>query len=421
MGRILGMVRKDLLRQIRSPMAILFVLAFPVVFTTMLALAFGSGSSPAMPRVQLLIEDLDDSLLSQALLSVTASEQMAQYFDVRKVGPEGLQAIEQNEASALWRIPQNLQNDLLNRKPVEFELIRNPAQSIMPEIAEQGLTVLAEVLSAAARVLEQPLSEVRSMLELNDDEQPSTSQVAALAVSIYQIVDRSEEILNPPVIKLVSVDLADEDGEAPSSGNPSSLVFLLVLPGISVWGLFLVGDIAMRDIITEGRLGTLRRQLCGPIPASHVIVGKALFTATLSSISLVILALIGLVVARRLVDPAGFVLLSAALILAITGFSAALYGGVRTERQGGTLASVLMLVFAFLGGSFFPVDNLPPAVQRLAPLSPFYWGTAGYRTLIEGGGVSEVLVHTGVLAALGAVLLALGSWLLRRKVRGGAA
>ena len=38
-------------------------------------------------------------------------------------------------------------------------------------------------------------------------------------------------------------------------------MFLMVLPGISVFGLFVVGDLAMRDLLDETTAGTLRRQL----------------------------------------------------------------------------------------------------------------------------------------------------------------
>jgi ABC-type multidrug transport system permease subunit len=265
------------------------------------------------------------------------------------------------------------------------------------------------------------MDDLRPMLDA--DTAPSAEQVANLAVTIYGTIDGAEALLAPPAITLDPVQLEDEEGEAQASGNPStSLIFLIVLPGISVWGLFLVGDMAMRDILTEVRQGTLRRQLSGPVPAGQLVVGKALFTATLSLISLVLLAAIGWIVGGQNVDLAGFVVLSLALILAITGYSSVVYGGANTEQQGATISGVLLLVFAFLGGSFIQIDNLPASVQRVSPVSPFYWGTTGYQKLIrDEGGLLDVLPNAGVLALLGVALLAAGALLLQRKVRGGAA
>ena len=84
------MVRKDLLRQVRSPLGVLMCLAFPLLFATLIALTFGGGSGPEMPRAHILVEDLDKSFLSDALVSATGSEQMSKYFEVEPVGPEGL-------------------------------------------------------------------------------------------------------------------------------------------------------------------------------------------------------------------------------------------------------------------------------------------------------------------------------------------
>lgn len=416
MRRILLMVRKDLLRQLRSPMAILLLLSFPLVFTSLLALTFGSGSQPRMPKVQLLVEDLDDSFVSGALVSAVTSEQMGKYFDVEQVGADGLERIEQNKASALWRLPKGLQQDLIDGTPVEFELIRNPAQSILPEIAEQGLAVLSEVLSSAARILREPLDELQPMLDA--DSAPGAVQVAALSVSFYEIVERAEGLLAPPAIALETVQLTDEEGKGAGTGGATgSMVFLLVLPGISVWGLFLVGDIAMRDIMVESRMGTLRRQLSGPVSTRQVIVSKALYTALISLISLFILAAIGWFVARQTVDPLGFVLLSLALIVAITGYSALVYGGTTTVRQGATISGILMLIFAFLGGAFIQLQSFPPAIRRIAPISPFFWGNSGYQDLLQAdGGVSDILPNVGVLAGLGVLLLGVGAALLQRRL-----
>jgi ABC-2 type transport system permease protein len=99
-----------------------------------------------------------------------------------------------------------------------------------------------------------------------------------------------------------------------------------------------------------------------------------------------------------------------------------MYGAMRTQRQGATISGVLFLVFAFLGGAFFQIDQLPSGVRQFAPLSPFYWGTTGFQELIrDGAGLAEVLPNVGVLAGIGATGLLIGSSLLRRKIgRGGA-
>jgi len=420
MRRIGMMVRKDLLRQRRSPMAVLLTLAFPVMFSALIALAFGGGGD-RVPKVQLLVEDRDGSFLSKALLNATGSEQFGEYFEVSEVGADGRSMMEAGEASALLVIPEGFGENYLAGRPVRFELVRNPAQSILPEIAEQTLTVAVDLLSGASRVLREPLERLQTMMD--EDGAPSSADVVSMSLAVYDTIDGVAEYVNPPVITLESIQLVRESGEedpADSGGSDTGNIFLFVLPGVAVWSLFMLGDLGMRDLLSEMTRGTLRRQLSGPMPAWLVVVAKALYAAALAGIGLVVLSLVGWAVASRPIDPVGFVLLSLTVVLAATGFASLVYGGAPTERVGTTLSSVVLLVLAFAGGAFIPTAQMPAAVQRVSPLSPFYWGAEGYRELIQGGGPAEIVTHAGILAGIGIVLLAAGSLMLGRRVSRGA-
>jgi ABC-2 type transport system permease protein len=93
------------------------------------------------------------------------------------------------------------------------------------------------------------------------------------------------------------------------------------------------------------------------------------------------------------------------------------YGGTTTVRQGATISGILMLIFAFLGGAFIQLQSFPPAVRRIAPISPFFWGNSGYQDLLQAdGGVSDILPNVGVLAGLGVLLLGAGAALLQRRL-----
>ena len=418
MRMMLLMVRKDLLRQLRAPLAMLGVLGFPLVFSGLIALTFGTGRAD-LPRVQLLIEDRDGNWVTGLLKSAFKSEQVARYVDVREVGEEGRELMERGEASALLRIPDGFAAAVLEGRPTTLELVRNPAQGILPEIAEQGLTIFAELLSSASQTLRDPLDRLSPYLQ-SGAPAPTAPDVAEIASSVHQAFSRSERLILPPIITLEASRESDDTEDR--SDAPISSVFLFVFPGVAVWALFMVGDMAMRDILTESRQGTLTRQLAAPLRPSRIILGKAVSTAILSLLSLLLLSVIGWAVTGGEVDLAGFALLSMAIVTMVVGYAAVVYGAARNERQGSTLSSILLLVFAFIGGSFVQVDSLPQAVQRFSPFTPFYWGTTGFNSLLrDGGGPADVLLNVGVLAGGGALLLLAGSALLGRKVRKGAA
>lgn len=419
MRRLALMVAKDLERKRRSPVGLLVALAFPVVFAALIALVFGTKGDN-VPKVRLVVENRDDGFVSGALVSAFTSSQAAPYFDVSTAAKgEGRASIEAGLASALLVIPERFTDDLFDGRQVTLQLVRNPAEGILPEVAEQIVAILVQVLDGGARVLRAPLDQVRPYFE-TDSAAPSDATIAEISIAFKRTIEGAGSFALPPKITLEGA-FAREAKEPGSEGDGGAgMIFLLVLPGVAVYALFLVGDNAMRDVLTEGTLGTLRRQLAGPIGAGTIVAGKALYAAMLALIALVLFTLVAAGFARVVPDLAGFAALSLSLIVAVVGTGAAIYGFAGTERRGATFASIVYLAMGFLGGSFVQIENLPATMQAIARWTPFYWATAGYKTLLQkGGGLADVLVNVGVLLATGSILLVLGAFLLGRRVRRG--
>lgn len=415
MRTLLLMVRKDLLRRRRSPLGYVVALLFPLVFSLLLALAFGRGT--VTPRVHLLVENRDDGLVGGFLVGAFQSDQMAEFFEIELVGEEGRARMEQGDASALLVIPEHFSLDLVNGTPVALQMVRNPAQSILPHVAVEVGNVLVEVLSAGSRVLRQPLEGLSVILE--GDDAPADALVAGLSVSMNQVMTRVGEYIFPPVITLESTTLAAKK-ETSSAGNSGASIFLMILPGISVFGLFMVGDMAMRDLLEESTAGTLRRQLAGPLGSGTVVAAKALYAGVLTLATLAILSAVGWSVSSGSISLAGFLVLSFALIIAVTGLTSLIYGVSGSQNRGSAVGTMLYLFMAMLGGSFVPLSNLPASLRRYSPLSLFYWANDGYSELLQrGGGVADILQQSAVLMAVGVTLLALGAWQLGRRVRQG--
>jgi ABC-type multidrug transport system permease subunit len=418
--QIVLLVRKDLLRRLRNPLSTILVLAFPLIFAGILSLAFGPGGTKA-PKVRLLIDDQDGGLVGAFISQTFARPETAQYFEVEKAGPDALKRLEKGDFSALLRIPKGLTQALLDGRAVQLELVRNPSQSILPEVAEQIAQVLADALSSAAYSLRGPLDELRPLI--NSNQGPSDQSVATVSVTINQWIRGSGKYIFPPAITLKAVQLEKPGTESAGGSSPSPMasVFLFVLPGLAVFALFTLGDMVMRDLLGEGTRGTLRRVLAGPVRPGTLVIAKSLTACVVAVGGLLILAVIAGLVARHGVDFVAFALLSLALVACVTGLASTIYGLARSERQGSTVGSALYLILAFSGGAFLPLDNLPRALRAISPASLFYWGTQGYQKLVIGGGLPDVLLHIGILAGSGLVLLTLGGMLLRRRVLRGAA
>ena len=432
--RVLLLLFKDLRRHRRSPLGVLVMLAFPLVFSGMLALAFGGGGDDdGLPTIRLLYEDRDDGIVGGFVESFLGNEEVADLVELVPVGEEGAAMMEAGEASALLRVPEGASDALLSGESIAFELIRNPAQGILPEIAEQMAAILADAMNILTRVIEQQLDsaglslgDLESLDQL-DFESLGDEDLLAIARTIRSTGEVAYRYLNEPPMELTVVDLGEpeeagdeEDSEDDSGPSQRAMVFLFILPGISVYSLFLIGDHMMRDLLTEDRLGTLRRQLTAPLGVGEVLASKLLLSLVVASGALLILATIAGVISEQSVDPLGFVALALSLVLSVAGAAATIYGSVSTERQGATLSSLIYLVLAFGSGSFIPLDNLPSVMSRVATFSPFYWGTEGFKKLLQGASLGEIQGMVLAMAVLGVGLLATGSVLLHRRIlRGG--
>jgi ABC-2 type transport system permease protein len=418
------LVAKDLKRKFRSPLGLIAVLCFPLLFAGMIAMAFGKGDS--IPKVRMLVDNEDDGLLANGVASAFTSQQASRYFDGKTVtAAQGRALMEQGKASALLTIPKRFTNDVLDGKPTSLRLLRNPSEGILPEIAEQFTGALTDVLDGGRRVFDKPIADLRPFLS-DDGKAPADADVIAISLAVKRAIEGMSGLVNPPAIALESEMFdsvtASPERKAKPGGDAPSSIFLLVLPGIAVYGLFLVADQGMRDIMTERTLGTLRRQLAGPVTGESIILGKAVYTAVLAAMAILVIGAVGAAMLRSPVSIPGFLVLSCALVVAVTGTTAVIYGVARTERQASTLGNMIFVAMGFLGGGFIRVEGLPAAVRGIAPFTPLYWGAQGYRALLENGaGVGEVAKPAGVLFAMGVVFLGIGAMALRRTARRGAA
>jgi ABC-2 type transport system permease protein len=428
MGLIAHLLAKDLKRKFRSPLGLIAALSFPLIFAGLIALSFGKGDS--IPKVRMLVDNEDDGLLANGVASLFTSQQAAKYFDGKTVtAAEGQGLMAAGKASALLTIPKGFSKDVIDGKAVTLHLLRNPSEGILPEIAEQTTGALTDVLDGGRRVFDKPIADLRPFLDDNG-RAPEDADVSTISLAVRHTIVGLSGVLNPPAIALESALFdnvtatakTDAKPEMKSSGNAPSSIFLLVLPGVAVYGLFLVADQGMRDVMTERTLGTLRRQLAGPVDATTIILGKAVYVACLATLAIVVIGVVGATVLHTSVSIPAFLLLSAALVLAVTGTTSVIYGLARTERQASTLGNMVFLAMGFLGGGFIRVEGLPTAVRGIAPFTPLYWGTAGYRSLLEHhAGLADIATNVEILAAMGFLFLAIGALALRRSARQAAA
>jgi ABC-2 type transport system permease protein len=174
-------------------------------------------------------------------------------------------------------------------------------------------------------------------------------------------------------------------------------------------------------IRSEQVLGTLEAMLVSPTPTSMVIFSSAAWDFTYGAIRVVIylvfatsvfgvtlygtsLVAVALGVVLTLLSSAGLGILSASFILYF--------------KRGDPINYLLSGATTFLGGVFFPVEQLPQSVQFLSDYLPINWSLRIVRgALLQGKSLTELQGEFLHLAALTAILLPLGLYASRFAIR----
>jgi len=412
---------KDLRRRARAPLAPLMMLAFPFVFAGLIALAFGGGGEARAPRFRVALVDQDGGLVARFVRGAFGQPQVSSFLEVTEADlPHALRLIERNRIGGAIVIPDGFSQAVLRREPAQLRVIRNPASAIGAAAVEETAQFLALLIEGGTNVLARPLERLRAMMDAPGAAPGGApdASVAEVAVMVNQSLGGVGRFLTPPALYLREPVAADSTGPKP---NQFSEIFGAVLPGMAAFALFFLAVGLMGDVFRERSRGTLHRQLTAPVRPVEVVLGKILATMAVGVIVSLGMALIGAVLLGVRADLGAFALLCLAFLLAVTGFVTLLYSFARNEQQGGTLTAIVMMVMAFLGGSFLPLDALPRFVAGIAPLTLNYWAIRGFQTLLLGhGGLVDVAMPLTVLLAVGIVCVLAGGALLQRRILRGA-
>ena len=418
MGAFAAFVIKDLKRRLADPAGLILALMIPLVLAGLMGLAFGNfgGGTKEFEKLRAVVLDLDQTPLTTIVGSPPRNADAANHLELLPVTSreEGMRRMREDGYPALLVVPKGFTKSLLHGTPVQLEIVKNPAQRMMPLAAQQAAEVLALYLSVGSRVLEGYGPQLQGLFDGEESDWADSVALAGLASAVYARMKASDTLLFPPLIEV------KEPGKDDSKKEDNGLEFMAwMYPGMIVMGLMFVGVYQMKDLLREREAGTLKRQLASPVGPGTLLAAKVASVAIIVVISGAIMMLLGSAAFRITWGPPG--LMAAAVLmasLAVTGFSALIYALVRTERQGDALGGIITMVMSMLGGAFVPVEAMPQSMQRIAKLSLNYWANGSLKSLSTVGG-QGIGVYLAALAVIAAVCISAGMIILsRRHLRG---
>ena len=396
---LLTTAQKDLLRRLRDPVSLLLWLGIPLAIGGMLRLVFG-GSGGAAPRATVLVADADGSVLSRLLLG--ALEQGGTRglpFEAEAVELEdGRARLEDGDASALLVIPAGFGEAVLKEEPCALELVKNPAQRILPGMVEESLGLLVDAVFYAHRVVGEPL---RAMVAEPPEGRVTLldEDVARIALGMNDAVERSGKLLSPLAIKVVVEEPAAEEDDGPGFAE-------LFFPSMLFMTLFFLAQGMSEDLWVERSAGTLRRALVAPQRASAFLGGKLLAAVVLvAGVSLG-----GLLLGRLVFGLALAQLPLAVLWCALSGallvlFLYVLQLSASSQRGGHLLTTLVTMPLLMLGGSFFPFEAMPRGMAAIGARTPNGFALLELKTILSGSyEASSLALSALILLATSALL-----------------
>lgn len=203
------LVYKDFIRQLKKPWVVLTFMAIPVLMTWMISSVFGTGKEAPEIVLHVAVLDQDKEFFSSMLRSMSSQSDEAKNLKVHLVDnlDEGVRLIEDRKVSALLVFPKNMTTDLLDGATAAIELYKNPAQTVLPQIIEQGADIFAVGVSG---VLSFMGPEVKKAAQLFDsDTLPPSWGTAMIVYEGMQKLETAKTYLFPPIINMKTIS-ADE-------------------------------------------------------------------------------------------------------------------------------------------------------------------------------------------------------------------
>ena len=408
MKRILQIGWKDLRVIFRDRAALILMLLAPFAMTLGMGLVTGTLGSTVggLSKVSLVVVNLDQSTLGNALVEVLKAPELSQLLTVEENSDStaARAMLDADKTAAVVIIPAGFtasvipQNEQATAAVVQIVVYKNPSRSISAGLVQS--------------IIERFLSEVETgriggqvaVAQLIASGLVPPQQAAQTGMQIGTRL--ANELSNQQTLTL-------NTSQASVSEEPSFLMF--IAPGFALLFLMYTVSLGGKTLLTERQEGTLTRLMTTPILPSQVLVGKmtGTYMIGLSQMTILIAASV-LLLGLRWGNPLALVILLITAVAAATGWGMLLAALSRTPGQVSAIGMAMTLLFGLVGGSFFG-GTLTGVIGYIGMLTPNYWGQMGFNTLARGGSLQDLFPVYAALLVMAAILLVISVFIFRRK------
>ena len=384
----------------RGELAVLFLM--PIMFASVIGSAFGGGT----PGISVYLVNQDPGQYGTQVKDILYQIETLRITELDTVEQADRQVAD-GQALAAIVIPADFSQKVNEFEQTSVQVIVDPTQqkygSIITGMMNKVLTPV--VLQGEIQYGIKAVMEESGLLE---DQDPSVLRMIE-AQTTGAVMTRLQKAFENPQITVKSEDL---EGVESSWQQSLDSAYSYTVPSYAVmFAFFIVGTIA-GTIMKEKDQGTFRRLLASPIHRGAIIAGKMLAYMLVVGLQILVVFAVGSGFFGMPLgnSPLGLLLLTVALALSATALGMLVAALVKTRSQVDTVATVLGLVLAAVGGSLTPIPE-EGFIHMLSQLTPHAHAIEGYLKLTsEGAGVIQVLPQAGLLAGVGVLFFLVAMW-----------
>jgi ABC-2 type transport system permease protein len=389
----------------RDKSSLIWLLLVPIVFTTIVGMAFGGfGSSGPAPKVPIAFVDLDhgaaSSMFEQALRAESA-------LDVQRPSEEvGRQELKDERIPVLIVIPTGFGAAVEAGTKATVEVVRSAGQS-------SGYFLEQLVSNAAARV--STLAYAASVTTDQLARWVALNPAGRLTAWRTAFASASTTLADAPTVTTDYSVLARTQPQVqlPDNATQSSTGFgaMFVMAGVLGTATALVSERLRNTLARIMTTSTSVLAFLGGKLMAMMVVGIAQFALFILWGRLVL----GVDWGR---DPLAVAAMVVLYVFAATGLGVLVGSLCRTMAQAGVIASFVTYGTSMIAGSWWPIEVAPPFMQQLARAFPQYWAINGLnKIVVRGLGFAAIAPNLLVFAVAGITFLLAGSVIYVRKVR----
>lgn len=388
--KILSIGWLNVQQMVRNPAELVGVLLLPVALTLVFGTAFGSGEERPLT---IPVVDEDGTAYSAQVLDLLGEERSFELVDVDRAEAE--RRIRESENSLAIIVPEGF-GEGVEAGDAQIQVMRDPT-------SEGGFAAMAVVEGIAVRMSANAAAANIPSFDRMGREAPFAERYGA-ADALWEP--------EPPVSVVGQTVVASEvrgDAEFASNNTQYSTGFTVMFIMFVTFG-------GASGILEEREQGTLRRLLITPNRKTVLITGKIfgiVITAVLQAAILVGIGALFFGVPWGK-DPLVVGLLLLSYILSVTGLAILVSAVVRSRDQLSGLMPLLSVGLAMLGGSFWPLQIVSPAMQTIAKFTPTGWAMIGLTDVVaRNQGIEAAALPALVMLGFAAVSMGIGAKLLK--------